>query len=101
MREPELTSLVGVRDADGDRLVFIRLDRANGTRGYVLRVGTGSVHLTTGDLYRLSTAIRRELAPARQIRFLVRAIWLAIFCALVGLLASSVTGPLFAYPWSN
>ena len=49
MRQPELTSLIGLRDSDGDRLLLLRLDRPNGTRGYMLKVGTGSVFLTAGD----------------------------------------------------
>lgn len=100
MRQPELTSLIGLRDSDGDRLLLVRLERPNGTRGYMLRVGTGSVLLTTGDLDRLSTVIRFELASANQFRFFARLIWLLILCALLGLLASAITGPLFAYPWS-
>jgi hypothetical protein len=67
----------------------------------MLRVGTGSVFLTAGDLDRLSTIIRFELFSANQFRFFVQAIWLLILCALVWLLTSAVTGPLFAYPWSN
>lgn len=101
MRQPELTSLIGLRDRVGDRLLLLRLDRADGTRGYMLRVGTGSVFLSAGDLDRLSTVIRLELASANQFRFLARAMWLLILCALVWLLTSTVTGPLFAYPWSN
>jgi thiosulfate reductase cytochrome b subunit len=77
------------------------MDRADGTRGYLLRVGTGSVFLSAGDLDRLSTVIRCELASANQFRFFARAMWLLILCALVWLLTSAVTGPLFAYPWSN
>jgi hypothetical protein len=101
VRQPELTSLIGLRDSDGDRLVLVRLDRPNGTCGYRLRVGTGSVFLTAGDLDRLSTVIRSELVSANQLRFFARAIWLLIVCALMALLASAVTGPLFAYPWSD
>jgi hypothetical protein len=101
VRQPELTSLIGLRDRLGDRLLLLRLDRADGTRGYMLRVGTGSVFLTAGDLEGLSTVIRFELASANQFRFLARAVWLLILCALVWLLTSAVTGPLFAYPWSN
>jgi hypothetical protein len=101
VRQPELTSLVGLRDSAGDRLLLVRLDRPNGTRGYILRVGTGKVFLTAGDLARLSTVIRFELVSVGQIRFLARAIWLLILCVLMALLASAVTGPLFAYPWSN
>jgi hypothetical protein len=101
VRQPELTSLIGLRDRVGDRLLLLRLDRADGTRGYMLRVGTGSVFLSAGDLDRLSTVIRLELASANQLRFLARAMWLLILCALVWLLTYAVTGPLFAYPWSN
>jgi hypothetical protein len=101
VRQPELTSLIGLRDRVGDRLVLLRLDRSDGTRGYLLRVGTGSVFLTAGDLKGLSTVIRFELASANQFRFLARAMWLLILCALVWFLTSAVTGPLFAYPWSN
>ena len=101
MRHPELTSLIGLRDRVGDRLLLLRMDRADGTRGYLLRVGTGSVFLSAGDLNRLSTVIRCELASANQFRFFARAMWLLILCALVWLLTSAVTGPLFAYPWSN
>jgi hypothetical protein len=101
VRQPELTSLIGLRDSDGDRLLLLRLDRRDGTRGYLLKVGTGSVCLTAGDLEGLSTAIRFELGLANQFRFFARAIWLLIVCALVWLLTSAVTGPLFAYPWSN
>jgi hypothetical protein len=77
------------------------LDRPNGARGYVLRVGTGSVFLTAGDLDRLSTVTRFELGSANQLRFFAQAIWLLILFALMWLLTSPVTGPLFAYPWSN
>ena len=101
MRQPELTSLIGLRDSDGDRLLLVRVDRPNGTRGYMLKVGTGSVFLTAGDLKGLSKVIRFELVSANQLRFFARAIWLLILCALVCLLTSAITGPLFAYPWSN
>jgi hypothetical protein len=101
VRQPELTSLIGLRDSDGDRLLLLRLARPNGTRGYMLRVGTGRVFLTAGDLDQLSTVIRFELGLANRFRFVARAIWSVILCALVWLLASAVTGPLFAYPWSN
>jgi hypothetical protein len=101
VRQPELTSLIGLRDSDGDRLLLLRLDRPNGTRGYLLRVGTGRVFLTAGDLEGLSTVIRFELVSANRFRFFARAIWLLILCALVWLLTAAVTGPLFAYPWSN
>jgi hypothetical protein len=101
VRQPELTSLIGLRDRVGDQLVLLRLNRADGARGYLLRVGTGSVFLSASDLDRLSTVIRLELASANQFRFFIRAIWLLILCALVWLFTSAVTGPLFAYPWSN
>ena len=101
MRQPELTSLLGLRDSEGDRLLLLRLDRPDGTRGYMLRVGTGSVFLSASDLEGLSTVIRYELVSANQFRFFARAIWLVILCGLVWLLTSAVTGPLFAYPWSN
>jgi hypothetical protein len=101
VRQPELTSLIGLRDSDGDRLVLVRLERPNGTRGYMLRVGTGSVLLTAGDLAGLNTVIRSELASANPLRSFARAIWLLILCALMALLASAITGPLFAYPWST
>ena len=101
MRQPELTSLIGLRDTDGDRLLLLRLDRPDGTRGYMLRVGTGKVLLTAGDLEGLNTVIRCELISANQFRIFARAIWLLILCALVWLLAYASTGPLFAYPWSN
>jgi hypothetical protein len=101
VRQPELTSLIGLRDSDGDRLLLIRLDRPDGTRRYMLKVGTGSVFLTAGDLEGLSTVIRCELGLPNQLRFFAQAIWLLILCALVWLLTSAVTGPLFAYPWSN
>jgi hypothetical protein len=77
------------------------LDRPNGTRGYLLKVGTGSVLLTAGDLEGLSKVIRFELVSANQFRIFAQAIWLLMLCALVWLLTSGVTGPLFAYPWSN
>jgi hypothetical protein len=101
VRQPELTSLIGLRDRVGDRLILLRLNRADGTRGYMLRVGTGIVFLSAGDLDRLSTVIRYELASANQFRFFARVMGILILCALAWLLASAVTGPLFAYPWSN
>ncbi|HUB55932.1 MAG TPA: hypothetical protein VMB04_12295 [Mycobacterium sp.] len=52
----------------------------------MLRVGTGSVFLTAGDLDRLRTVIRCELAPANQFRLFARAIWLLIVCVLMALL---------------
>ena len=67
----------------------------------MLRVGTGKVFLTAGDLARLGSTIRFELLSANRVRFLNWAIQLLILCALAWLLAYGVTGPLFAYPWSN
>jgi hypothetical protein len=67
----------------------------------MLKVGTGSVFLTAGDLAGLGKVIRFELVSAKQFRFFAQAIWLVILCALVWLFTSGVTGPLFAYPWSN
>ena len=81
--------------------MLLRVDRPNGTRGYMLKVGTGSVFLTAGYLEGLSKVIRFELLSANQFRFIARAIWLLILCALVWLLTYAATGPLFAYPWSN
>jgi thiosulfate reductase cytochrome b subunit len=67
----------------------------------MLRVGSGSVFLSAGDLDRLGTVIRFELASANQFRYFARAMWLLVLCAMVWLLTTAVTGPLFAYPWSN
>jgi hypothetical protein len=36
-----------------------------------------------------------------EFRFFAHAIWLLILCALLWLLTYALTGPLFAYPWSN
>lgn len=101
MRQTELTSLIGLRDRDGDRLHLVRLDRPNGTSDYVLRVGTGKVLLSAGDLARLNGVIRFELLSANPIRFVKWALQILILCALAWLLTYGVTGPLFAYPWSN
>jgi hypothetical protein len=101
VRQPELTSLIGLRDTAGDRLLLIRMDRPDGTRGYMLKVGTGSVLLTAGDLEGLNRVIRYELISVNVLRSIGRLIGLLIFCALAWLLTSAVTGPLFAYPWSN
>ena len=101
MRQPELTSLIGLRDGAGDRLLLIRLDRPDGTRGYMLKVGTGSVFLTSGDLQGLNAVIRYELISVNVFRSIGRLLGLLIFCVLAWLLTSAVTGPLFAYPWSN
>ena len=106
MRQPELTSLVGLRASDGDQLHLVRLDRANGSRRYLMAIGQERVFLTPGDLNRLSTVIRYEVGGGNDdlkaaFRFLAHAIWFLIFCAALSLLASALTGPLFAYPWSN
>jgi hypothetical protein len=101
VRQPELTSLIGLRDRVGDRLILLRMDRADGTRGYMLRVGTGIVFLSAGELDRLSTVIRYELASANPLRLFARAMGLLSLCALAWLLTYAATGPLFAYPWSN
>ena len=107
MKQPELTSLIGLRDSDGDQLHLVRLDRANGSRRYLMAIGRERVFLTAGDLDRLSTVIRRELSVGNgddlmaAFRFFAHAIWLLIFCAVLSLLASALTGPLFAYPWSE
>jgi hypothetical protein len=77
------------------------MDRPNGKSGYLLRVGAGKVFLTAGDLARLGAAIRFELVSANRIRLLNVVIQLLILCALAWLLEFAVTGPLFAYPWSN
>ena len=110
MKQPELTQLIGLQDGDGDRVFISRLDRPDGSRGYLLAIRSGEVHggvsLTAGDLDRLSTVIRREVGEGdgdlmAEFRVFARAIWLLILCALVWLLSSAVIGPLFAYPWSS
>jgi class 3 adenylate cyclase len=110
VKQPELTQLIGLQDGDGDRVFISRLDRPDGSRGYLLAIRSGEVHggvsLTAGDLDRLSTVIRHEVGEGdddlmAEFRFFARAIWLLIFCALMSLLLFAVTGPLFAYPWSN
>ncbi|WP_156772258.1 hypothetical protein [Mycobacterium sp. 1245805.9] len=106
MRQPELTSLIGLRDSDGDQLHLVRLDRANGSRRYLMAIGQERVFLTPGDLDRLSTVIRGEVGGRNDdlkaaFRLLAHAIWLMIIVAVLSLLASALTGPLFAYPWSN
>jgi hypothetical protein len=110
VKQPELTQLIGLQDGDGDRVFISRLDQPDGSRGYLLAIrsgeGHGSVSLTAGELDRLSTVIRHEVGDGDDHRtagfsFFARAIWLLILCALVWLLAYAVTGPLFAYPWSN
>ena len=106
MKQPELTSLIGLRDSDGDQLHLVRLDRANGSRKYLMAIGQERVFLTPGDLDRLRTVMRYEVGDGGNdlmagFRFLAHAIWLLIFCAALALLASTLTGPLFAYPWSD
>jgi hypothetical protein len=101
VRQTGLTSLIGLLDSDGDRLMLVRLDRPNGKRDYILRVGTGSVLLSADDLRRVSAVIRFELALTSRLRYVARAIWFLVLCGLMWLLTNSVIGPLFAYPWSN
>lgn len=100
MEQSELTSLIGLRDGDGNRIHLVRVNRPSGTGGYVLRVGTGKVFLSAGDLARLNHVIRFELHSAHRIHLLHWAIQLLILCALAWLLAYGPTGPLFVYPWS-
>ncbi|OBJ18513.1 hypothetical protein A9W93_18990 [Mycobacterium colombiense] len=76
------------------------MDRPNGTSGYMLRVGTGKVFLSAGDLAKLNHVIRFELHSAQRIHLLIWAIQLLILCALAWLLAYRIPGPLFVYPWS-
>jgi hypothetical protein len=110
VKQPELTQLIGLQDGDGDRVFISRLDRPDGSLGYLLAIRSGEVHggvsLTAGDLDQLSTVIRHELGEGAddlmaEFRFFARGIWLLIFCALMSLLLFAVIGPLFAYPWSN
>jgi hypothetical protein len=106
VKQPELTSLLGLRDSDGDQVHLVRLDRANGSRTYLMAIGQERVFLTADDLDRLSSVIRHEVADGDNdlmaaFRFLAHAVWLLIFCVVLSFLASAVTGPLFAYPWSN
>lgn len=105
VKQPELTSLLGLRDNDGDQLHLVRLDRANGSRGYLMAVGRERVLLTAGDLHRLSTVIRDEIGHGNDLmaeirRFFAQAILLLILCALVWLITFEVT-PLWMYPWSD
>jgi hypothetical protein len=106
VKQPELTSLIGLRDSDGDQLHLVRLDRANGCRTYLMAIGRERVSLTACDLDRLSTVIRYELGDgnddwtAKFRRFIAGAIWLVILCAVLWLLTFTVT-PLWAYPWSD
>jgi hypothetical protein len=106
VKQPELTSLIGLRDSDGDQLHLVRLDRANGSRAYLMAIGRERVFLTAGDLDRLSTVIRYEVGDGNKDlmaefrRFFAGAIWLLILCALLWLFTFKVT-PLWVYPWSN
>jgi hypothetical protein len=106
VRQPELTSLIGLRDSDGDQLHLVRLDRANGSHAYLMAIGRERVFLTAGDLDRLSTVIRYEVGDgnddltAEFRRFFAQAFWLLILCALLWLLTFGLT-PLWVYPWSN
>jgi hypothetical protein len=99
--QPELTSIIGLRDGDGDQLQLARVDRANGTSGYVLRVGTGKVLLSAGDLARLNSVIRLELLSAHRFHLVKWATQLLILWALAWLITYGITGPLFVYPWSS
>lgn len=106
MKQPELTSLIGLRDSDGDQLHLVRLDRANGSRAYLMAIGRERLLLTASDLKGLSTVIRRELSVGDgddgltgEVSFFAQAIWLLILCALIWLLIA-LTGPLWVYPWS-
>ena len=106
MKQPELTSLIGLRDSNGDQLHLVRLDRANGSRTYLMAIGQERVFLTADNLDRLSSVIRCEVADGDNdlmaaFRFLAHAIWLLTFCVALSFLASAFTGPLFAYPWSD
>jgi hypothetical protein len=106
VRQPELTSLIGLRDSDGDQLHFVRLDRADGSRAYLMAIGGERVLLTACDLDRLGTVIRSEVGDgndhlvAEFRRFFAGAIWLLILCGLLWLYTFAVT-PLWVYPWSN
>jgi hypothetical protein len=106
VKQPELTSLIGLRDSDGDQLHLVRVDRANGSRANLMAIGLERVLLTACDLDRLSTVIRYEVGDenndlmAEIRRFFVGAIGLLILAALLWLFTSAVT-PLWVYPWSN
>jgi hypothetical protein len=71
-----------------------------------MAIGRERVFLTAGDLDRLSTVIRYEVADgngdlmAEVRRFFAQAIWLLILCALLWLFTFAVT-PLWVYPWSD
>lgn len=106
MKQPELTSLIGLRDSDGDQLHLVRLDRTDGSRAYLMAIGQERVLLTTGDLDRLSTIIGYEVGDGRDDRaaqlkrFFAGAIGLLILCALAWLITYEVT-PLWVYPWTD
>lgn len=106
MKQPELTSLIGLRDSDGDQLHLVRLDRPNGSRAYLMAIGQERVCLNACDLDRLSTVIRCEVGDgndhlmAEFRRFFAGAIGLLILCALMWLVAFEVT-PLWVYPWTD
>ena len=57
MKQPELTQLIGLLDGDGDRVFISRLDRPDGSRGYLLAIRSGEMH---GD----ATALLIALTPA-------------------------------------
>ena len=105
VKQPELTSLIGLRDSDGDQLHLVRLDRANGSHAYLMAIGRERMFLTVRDLKGLSTVIRYEVGDGNDDlmagfrRFFAQAIWLLILCALVWLFIA-LTGPLWVYPWS-
>ena len=107
VKQPELTSLIGLRDSNGDQLHLVRLDRANGSCAYLMAIGREKVLLAADDLKGLSTVIRRELSVGDgddgligEFSFFARAVWLLILCALAWLLTFLLTGPLWVYPWS-
>ena len=39
VKQPELTQLIGLQDGDGDRVFISRLDRPDGSRGYLSPLG--------------------------------------------------------------
>jgi hypothetical protein len=74
---PKLTTLINLRDTHGDQFFISRLDRASGSRAYLLSVKTtfgdgerysergneirGSIFLEPEDLQRIMRAIASEL----------------------------------------
>jgi hypothetical protein len=107
VKQPELTSLLGLQDSNGEQLHLVRLDRANGSHAYLMAIGRERVFLTADHLKALSAVMRRELPAGdgddgliHEFRFLARAVGLLILCALVWLLVYAITGPLWVYPWS-